>query len=88
MLNDRESQHHLNGVQILGHPKTVNLKGELAGHQLEGPMEVWVAALVATLDADQRVKFASIFEAVMRQREQQKGLLARVVADIPMPKVF
>jgi hypothetical protein len=88
MPNDRAPQHHHAGLRILGSPKTVNLQGELAGHQLEGPLEVWVAALVATLDADQRARFCTIFEAVMRQREQQKGLLARVVADIPMPKVF
>jgi hypothetical protein len=75
-------------VQVLGTPKTVDLASNIGGHDLHGPMEVWIAALVATLDADQRVKFCSAFAACMRQREQQRGLLARVVADIPMPKIF
>ncbi len=80
-------KHYLNGIEIQGTPKTVNLEGMLAGHALAGPLEVWVAALVATLDADQRVKFAATFEACMRQRELQRGRLARVVADIPMPDI-
>lgn len=79
--------HRLNGLEITGTPKTVNLEGMLAGHRLAGPLEVWVATLVAVLDADQRVKFASLFEACMRQRELQRGRLARVVADIPMPNI-
>lgn len=79
--------HRLNGVEVTGEPKTVNIAGLLAGHQLAGPLEVWIAALVATLDADQRVKFAAAFEACMRQRELQRGRLARVVADIPMPNI-
>lgn len=78
---------YLNGMQIQGTPKTVNLESCIAGHELHGPLEVWVAALVATLGADQRVTFANTFEAMMRQRDQQRGLLARVVADIPMPHI-
>jgi hypothetical protein len=78
---------YLNGVEILGTPKTVRLEGKLADKFLSGPLEVWVSALVATLDADQRVKFATIFEHHMRAREGQQSRIARVVSDIPMPNL-
>ena len=76
---------YLNGLEILGTPKTVRLEGMVGGQLRSGPMEVWVAALVATLDADQRVTFGTIFENYMRQRDEQGSKIARVVADIPMP---
>lgn len=80
-------KHYLNGVQILGTPKTVDLAGQVNGNALHGPLEVWVAAIVATMDAEQKARFATIFEACMRQRELQRGLNARVVADIVMPNI-
>ena len=79
--------NYLNGVEILGTPKTVRLEGKVGGNVLSGPMEVWVAALVATLDADQKAKFGAIFENYMRAREGQQNRIARVVADIPMPNL-
>lgn len=81
------AKHYLNGAEILGTPKTVRLEGMLADTFLSGPLEVWVSALVATLDADQRMKFATIFENHMRQREGRESRLARVVADIQMPNM-
>ena len=81
--------NYLNGLEVLGTPKTVRLEGKVGGKVVSGPMEVWVAALVATLDADQRVKFCTIFENHMRQREEQESkiMLGRIVADIPMPNL-
>ncbi len=87
MSDEREARDFLNGVQIMGTPKTVNLQGTLAGRPLEGPMEVWVAALVAALSPEQRAVFATKFENCMVQRDQQRGRIARVVADIPMPRL-
>lgn len=80
---------YLNGIEIQGTPKTVRLEGMVGGQVRSGPMEVWVAALVATLDADQRVKFGTIFENLMMQRDMQQNKiqLARIVADIPMPNL-
>lgn len=80
---------HINKLEILGAPKTVRLEGKVGGKTVSGPMEVWVATLVAVLDADARVKFCTIFENHMRQREEQESkiLLGRVVADIPMPNM-
>lgn len=84
-----ENKDYLNGLEIMGTPKTVRLEGKLADTFLSGPLEVWVSALVATLDSDQRAKFAAFFAAHMRQRDAQRGavLLARPVADIPMPNI-
>ena len=79
--------NYLNGMEILGTPKTVRLEGMVGGQLRSGPMEVWVAALVATLDADQRVKFGTIFENYMRQQDENRSKIARVVADIPMPSL-
>ena len=81
--------NYINGLEIQGTPKTVRLEGKVGGKVVSGPMEVWVAALVATLDADQRVKFCTIFENHMRQREEQESkiMLGRIVADIPMPHI-
>ena len=73
------------GLQILGSPKTVNLVGRLKGNILAGPLEVWVAAIVASMPDDQKARFAAHFEAQMRTHEANKDRVARVVADIPMP---
>lgn len=72
-------------VEIRGEPKTVNLAAILNGNQLAGPLEVWIAAIVASMDAAQKAKFAVAFENCMRQRDMQRIRVARVVADIPMP---
>lgn len=72
-------------VEIRGEPKTVNLAAILNGNQLAGPLEVWIAAIVASMDAAQKAKFAVAFENCMRQHDMQRIRVARVVADIPMP---
>lgn len=86
-IEPRKPRKFLNGVEVRGTPKTVDLCTILNGRKINGPLEVWIASLVATLPPDQYAKFCETFDSIMRQRDQQKGLIARVVADIPMPNI-
>lgn len=78
----------INNLEVRGTPKTVSMAQELAdGRKVAAPNEVWVAALVGILPSDQKAKLYEMVEAMMRQREMQRpSTLAKVVADIIMPK--
>lgn len=78
--------NYLNGVEILGTPKTVRLEGQFQGLMHSGPLEVWVAALIAVLTPEQKTVFFETFDRLMRQRDLQPDK-ARVVANIPLPRL-
>ena len=79
--------NYLNGVEILGTPKTVRLAGDFKGVHHEAPLEVWIAAIVATLTPEQKATMFGFLDRFLLQRELTREPLARVVADIPMPNI-
>ena len=78
---------YLNGVEILGTPKTVRLEGTWRGMTHGAPMECWIAALVEVLTPEQKDRFFELLDRMQVQREHQKVQPARIVADIPMPNL-
>jgi hypothetical protein len=78
---------YLNGVEILGTPKTVRLEGTWRGETHSAPMECWIAALVETLSPEQKDKFFTALKSMEVRREHQRIAQARIVADIPMPNL-
>jgi hypothetical protein len=81
---------YLNGkpvLEVLGSPKTVRLEGEFKGETFSAPMEVWIMALVATLDDGKKEAFFNTMKRVMEDGEYKRIQRAQVVADIPMPRI-
>jgi hypothetical protein len=78
---------YLNGVEILGTPKTVRLEGTFRGVTHAAPLEVWVAAIVAALTPEQKTQMFEFLARAMVQREITRDVTARVVADIPLPTI-
>jgi len=79
--------NYINGVEILGSPKTVRLEGNFRGEVFSAPMEVWIMALVAILDSEQKNKFFTMLNNVQESGEYNRIQKARVVADIQMPNL-
>jgi len=79
--------NYLNGVEILGTPKTVRLEGTWKGETHSAPMECWIAAMVEVLTPEQKDKFFTALDKMQVLREHQKIAPARIVADIPMPNL-
>ncbi len=80
----------LNGLEILGTPKTVRLEGSWRGQTHSAPLECWIAAFVEVLMPEQKDKFFTALDKMQVQREHQRvtGIApARVVADIPLPNL-
>jgi CheY-like chemotaxis protein len=85
---------YLNGqpkFEILGQPKTVRMQGRFPiGNgqivELEGPTECWIAAIVWSMQPEQRATFVTQLKRILELREHQVGP-ALVVADIQMPNM-
>jgi hypothetical protein len=81
---------YLNGFEILGTPKTVRLNMQFKGEQFSAPLEVYVSALVAAMRDDQRAIFFQFLKSLAASHDRttaQRAEKARVVADIPMPRI-
>lgn len=88
-ISEVQMANYLNGkIEILGSPKTVRLEGQFKGQTFSAPMEVWIMALVATLDDEKKSQFFQLLQNVQSSGEYSKIEKAKIVADIPMPKLF
>lgn len=82
--------NYLNGVpdiEILGSPKTVRLEGTFHGETYSAPMEVWIQALVAILEPEQKTRFFAMIRRVQEHGYYRRIRPAQVVAEIPMPNL-
>ena len=76
---------YLNGLRIVGEPKTVNLVATWKGVTKAAPLEVWFAAFFAALPDECKCKAFGMIDQFMESREAQRNLNARIVADIQLP---
>lgn len=74
-------------LEVLGTPKTVRLEGAFRGETFSAPMEVWIMSLVAMLSSEQKQQFFTTLRQVEASGEYQRLNRARIVADIPMPRL-
>lgn len=81
---DGTPKNYLNGVEILGSPKTVRLEFKFRGEIFSAPLEVWFSALVATMSAQEKERLFSTVRHLEARRMLSPNQ-ARVVADIPAP---
>lgn len=84
-MYDGHPKHYLNGVEILGSPKTVRLQMKFREKFHSAALEVWVSALVALMSSEEKEKLFNYVDRIGAQHELYGT--ARVVADIDMPKV-
>jgi hypothetical protein len=81
---------YLNGVEILGEPKTVRLNMKFRGEIFSGSLEVWVSAMVSVMNPEQKAILFQTVKSLAAGQDRlsaEKGQKARVVADIPMPNI-
>lgn len=79
---------YLNGMEILGDPKTVRVNMKFRDKMHSAPLEVWITSLVAVMTAEQKEVLFRVLDQHMAIYDMQMKDKARVVADIPAPDLL